>query len=115
MAGEFEACSLQECENVHCFKDVGAVSENECLAVAKDAESIIEEESEESEVKNGLERGGYGELGALHSEFAEDVSEGFGGFSRRLGKEKWTGGRLVCSLEGGDCWRCRIFDRSLRS
>lgn len=38
--GWFGACSVQECDNVLCFQDVGAVARNDWVAAAENGVSI---------------------------------------------------------------------------
>lgn len=73
VAGEFGACSVQDCKNVLCFDDVGAVAGDDWMEVAEDAVSVTRDEAKETAIKDGLEKAGDGELRGFHSGFARHV------------------------------------------
>lgn len=56
-AEEFGACSSQECKDLLCFEDVGAVAEDDGAAVAENALGVTKEKAEETGVKDGLQQG----------------------------------------------------------
>lgn len=64
LAEEFGTCSVQECEEVLCFGNVGAVAGHDLVAVANNAVSITDEKAKEGE---------KGELGERNFKFARDV------------------------------------------
>lgn len=66
VARTFRACAVQNSEGIHCFADVGAVAGADCMAVANDFVSVMNEGSEDTGVKAGLEEGRHGKLDELH-------------------------------------------------
>lgn len=54
--GESEAYFLQDCKNVLCLGDVGAVVEDDWVAVAEDAPSVTGKDVEKTGVRDGLEK-----------------------------------------------------------
>lgn len=66
-AGDFGACSVRECEDVHCFRDVGAVAGEDWVTVAEAAASITGDETAEARAKGGMEKGEDAQLSKLHS------------------------------------------------
>lgn len=66
MAGDSEACSVQDCEAVLCFRDVGKVAGADWVALPEDALGATEEEAEKRGVEHGREEGRDGELVELH-------------------------------------------------
>lgn len=74
-----EVCSMQNCKDVPCFGDAGAVAGADWAAPAKNAVSVTKGTGEKSVARNGLEEGGDNELAEFHFGFARGVSGGFWG------------------------------------
>lgn len=55
VTGEFGACSAQNCEDVLCFMDFGAVAGGDWAAVAEGAVNVLGGEANRTRVKNRLE------------------------------------------------------------
>lgn len=62
VAGELGACSVQDCKDVLCLRDVGAIAEDEWVIVVKTAVSIAERVDDETRVSNRLEKSTDDEL-----------------------------------------------------
>lgn len=73
MAGEFGACSVEECKKFLCFRGVGALAGDDWAAVEKNAVTLAKVEAEKTGVKVRLEAGEDGERGELHFRVARDV------------------------------------------
>lgn len=73
VAEQFGTCSMQDCENVLYFGTVGARAKDDWMAVVKDAVSVTKEKSEETGVKDGLEKSGDGDLRMLIFKISRDV------------------------------------------
>lgn len=71
--GEFDACFVQDCEEVLCYGDVGAAAGDDWLAVAENAVSVAKKDAKETGADYGLEKGGPGELDVLHFGITRDV------------------------------------------
>lgn len=69
------------------------------MTVAEDPVSLTERTDKGARVKNRLEKGGDGELGELHFEFARNFRRNFEVAVSVL-KKKWIGRRSECRREG---------------
>lgn len=70
---EFGPYSVQECEDVFCCRDGGAVGEDDRRAMVENAVSLTEGEAEKTEVESRLEKGKDGEVNELYFGIARDV------------------------------------------
>lgn len=73
VAYKFGARSVQDYEDLFCFRNVGTVARDDWGAVPEDAMSVTESQAEETQPENGLEDGGDGELCKLCSGFVTHV------------------------------------------
>lgn len=73
VAEKCRACSMQECEDVLRLGYVGAVAEDDWMAVAEVALKITEREVEEIGDRDGTEETVDGEQGEFFSGLARDV------------------------------------------
>lgn len=115
VALESLACSVQECKNALCFRDVGVVAENGRLAAAKDAKSVTEMKANEIEIRDGLEKGEDSKLDELRFRSRQRCLRTSRGCSRRLATKKWARRSLACSREGGGRCKCSLDGRNRRS
>lgn len=63
--GEFGASSVQDCDNVHCFKVVDAAAGDAWVTVTEGIASVTIEKVETTVVRVGQEEAEGGELGSL--------------------------------------------------
>lgn len=78
---ESRAGSAQDCKDVLCFENFGAVARDDWKAIAEDNKSVTKRKAGRTGVKDGLDEGGHDELGALHFGSARNVEEVWGVWS----------------------------------
>lgn len=62
---KFEACSVEDCNNVRCSGKLGPAAGDDWFAVLEDAVSVTEGEPESTAVKDELKENGDGKLDEL--------------------------------------------------
>lgn len=79
LAEECSSCSVQDCENIFCFREACAVAGDDWMAMAETALVIAKGEARKTRVKSRVEKSGDGKVGELHFGVAREFQEGLRG------------------------------------